>query len=699
MSDRHRHRRHHQQQESTYSDYHDDQQDEDDDDDEPYPHREVQQQLQRQQQTPMEASSSTPSYRFQQQQQQRQQQHSPTIPIPPQQAQLQQLQEQLQQYDPLLGLQQRYEEDSSSLSVPTINRNNPSLNHLMDLFRQESQQTQSPILNHPNSGTNTNNVSWNINWSTATNPTFVGSSSTYFETGRTGTGTGTCTGTGNMSSIDGIIPFNSLFDTEDFLSSTQPQPLATTTTTTSSSMQQQQQQPSPPPPTDIDSSTEIMPASHSNSSLTTTTTTAMNTTKPKGRVLFPTKLRNMLSDVETYNLSHIVSWMPNGNSFRVHRPDDFATFLCRQYFNHSNYRSFTRQLYHYGFITIDCNCNNDANDSSSSSKGDRNKDMMIGGAFYHPQFARDRPYEKITKMGSSGGSGSSGLKTASKSVSAVSAKSKKQAKIEKEKVVSSSDTKKISVLQQASETDEVHHGDDYYGGGGGGGTIDETSVPYYRTINGSTMDSATNTIGDKQDQCRIATATPTTTAASSPPSSSRNGRTRIVLDSPIQAFTSSTRGGHIGGRTGGSSSSHPCGKMSKTTYLTTTKPVLTSSPQQSLPTPIINHHEKNDESFQIESQEHYLRPPPSLGSGGIDNWNSNSASSSSSLLVDGSTTKQSTTGKIGNNSIDDIPMTMMSMNMEPRPIEEMMISPDDPKGGGIIIFEDIYGVPPNCQTI
>ena len=40
---------------------------------------------------------------------------------------------------------------------------------------------------------------------------------------------------------------------------------------------------------------------------------------------FPVKLHYMLSDMEADGLDHIVSWLPHGRSFVVHKPKEFVS--------------------------------------------------------------------------------------------------------------------------------------------------------------------------------------------------------------------------------------------------------------------------------------------------------------------------------------------------------------------------------------
>ena len=63
-----------------------------------------------------------------------------------------------------------------------------------------------------------------------------------------------------------------------------------------------------------------------------------------GRSLFPRKLRKLLDDAARQGNESIVSWFPHGRSFRVHKPKEFAEKIVGKYFNHGQYRSFTRQV-------------------------------------------------------------------------------------------------------------------------------------------------------------------------------------------------------------------------------------------------------------------------------------------------------------------------------------------------------------------
>lgn len=61
------------------------------------------------------------------------------------------------------------------------------------------------------------------------------------------------------------------------------------------------------------------------------------------------KLHILLDDVEQTGDDSIISWMPNGNGFKVYRPKAFITRIAPHYFKQSKYKSFQRQLHLYEF--------------------------------------------------------------------------------------------------------------------------------------------------------------------------------------------------------------------------------------------------------------------------------------------------------------------------------------------------------------
>jgi hypothetical protein len=67
---------------------------------------------------------------------------------------------------------------------------------------------------------------------------------------------------------------------------------------------------------------------------------------------FPWKLHDMLEAAESNSFSHIVSWEPDGLSFKVHRSDEFVTKIMPLYFDQTKYESFRKQLNLYNFSRV-----------------------------------------------------------------------------------------------------------------------------------------------------------------------------------------------------------------------------------------------------------------------------------------------------------------------------------------------------------
>jgi hypothetical protein len=86
------------------------------------------------------------------------------------------------------------------------------------------------------------------------------------------------------------------------------------------------------------------------------------------RLPFPCKLYKLLQDAEKEGNESIVSWLPHGNAFKVHKPAEFASKIMKKYFRQTQFKSFTRQLYNYGFGKV-------------YSAHER-------GAFYHSKFLK-----------------------------------------------------------------------------------------------------------------------------------------------------------------------------------------------------------------------------------------------------------------------------------------------------------------------
>jgi hypothetical protein len=70
------------------------------------------------------------------------------------------------------------------------------------------------------------------------------------------------------------------------------------------------------------------------------------------------------------NFSHIITWMPTGESFSIVKPKAFVADILPDHFKSAKYSSFTRKLHRWGFMR--------------HYRGDE------AGAFYHKDFKKDR---------------------------------------------------------------------------------------------------------------------------------------------------------------------------------------------------------------------------------------------------------------------------------------------------------------------
>jgi hypothetical protein len=61
---------------------------------------------------------------------------------------------------------------------------------------------------------------------------------------------------------------------------------------------------------------------------------------------FPWKLHIMLEDAGKERNQHIVSWHPDGMSFKVYKPKVFVEKIMPRYFNQTQFRSFQRMVSH-----------------------------------------------------------------------------------------------------------------------------------------------------------------------------------------------------------------------------------------------------------------------------------------------------------------------------------------------------------------
>jgi hypothetical protein len=86
---------------------------------------------------------------------------------------------------------------------------------------------------------------------------------------------------------------------------------------------------------------------------------------------FPRELHLLLEHSENTN-SRIISWLPDGRSFKIHQKENFARLVMPEFFHPpSTYTSFAHNLSMWGFQIV--------------SKG------PIAGAWYHPSFQRSKP--------------------------------------------------------------------------------------------------------------------------------------------------------------------------------------------------------------------------------------------------------------------------------------------------------------------
>ena len=58
---------------------------------------------------------------------------------------------------------------------------------------------------------------------------------------------------------------------------------------------------------------------------------------------FPWKLHKMLELADQEGFDNIVSWLPDGRSFKVHDPSEFVEQIMPNFFLQSKYKSFQRQ--------------------------------------------------------------------------------------------------------------------------------------------------------------------------------------------------------------------------------------------------------------------------------------------------------------------------------------------------------------------
>jgi hypothetical protein len=67
---------------------------------------------------------------------------------------------------------------------------------------------------------------------------------------------------------------------------------------------------------------------------------------------FPWKLHRILEHTEKSGQDSIVSWLPDGTSFRIHLKKEFSEQIMPTFFNTTKFKSFQRNLNLWGFETI-----------------------------------------------------------------------------------------------------------------------------------------------------------------------------------------------------------------------------------------------------------------------------------------------------------------------------------------------------------
>ncbi|BGP50212.1 Flocculation suppression protein [Rhodotorula kratochvilovae] len=110
--------------------------------------------------------------------------------------------------------------------------------------------------------------------------------------------------------------------------------------------------------------------------------TALPPTGGKTQAAFVHKVWSM---VETPALQNLISWAPDGKSFLVYSPEEFARTVLPQFFKHSNFASFLRQLNFYSWSKV----NDVLGSNSSITKPDGTP--VQAWEFRNPNFQRGRP--------------------------------------------------------------------------------------------------------------------------------------------------------------------------------------------------------------------------------------------------------------------------------------------------------------------
>ena len=110
-------------------------------------------------------------------------------------------------------------------------------------------------------------------------------------------------------------------------------------------------------------------------------TSSSSVAPSRGGPLFPVRLHKLLEDETRKGNTDIITWMPDGKSFKVYDKERFATLVMPIYFGSNKYRSFQRNLNLWGFITT----------TSSASRYLEGRPPREVGECFHPCFVKKRP--------------------------------------------------------------------------------------------------------------------------------------------------------------------------------------------------------------------------------------------------------------------------------------------------------------------
>jgi hypothetical protein len=92
---------------------------------------------------------------------------------------------------------------------------------------------------------------------------------------------------------------------------------------------------------------------------------------------FPQKLHEMLDDADEKGFHGIVSWLPDGKGFRIHEEEEILPLL-KLYFNQTKFKSFLRQLQHYGFARVYKGPKRGVCSHQDFVRGQRNNCLLMG---------------------------------------------------------------------------------------------------------------------------------------------------------------------------------------------------------------------------------------------------------------------------------------------------------------------------------